>query len=193
MPQDFILDSPLGENPSRKLSNDCTKRNWFLRRTIMRVLFSDNRIVIFDLYPTLLLFLINKTIYLYVFQTRVSIFLVPLNGLTKKTLPTSLRIVKRRYPRLTKRSMNFKTRYSLLLAWSRSCKLRNSFGLESIHLDRKQKRIIVKPAVEKIRATRIERDRCCSLNYSPSPWLFLVFGEPPVMMYQQWPLRELQS
>lgn len=82
----------------------------------MRVLFSDNRIVIFDLYPTLLLFLINKTIYLYVFQTRVSIFLVPLNGLTKKTLPTSLRIVKRRYPRLTKRSMNFKTRYSLLLA-----------------------------------------------------------------------------
>lgn len=81
----------------------------------MRVLFSDNRIVIFDLYPTLLLFLINKTIYLYVFQTRVSIFLFPLNGLTE-TLPTSLRIVKRRYPRLTKRSMNFKTRYSLLLA-----------------------------------------------------------------------------
>lgn len=166
MPQDFILDSPLGENPSRKLSNDCTKRNWFLRRTIMRVLFSDNRIVIFDLYPTLLLFLINK-IYLYVFQTRVSTFLFPLNGLAKKTLPTSLRIVKRRYSRLTKRSMNFKTRYSLLLAWSRSCKLRNSFGLESIHLDRKQKRIIVKSAVEKIRATRIERDRCCSLNYIP--------------------------
>ena len=144
-----------------------------------RVLYSDNRS---DCYRRALTRIFNQrnAIHLYI-RVLNSSFLFPLLRRKRCQLDyASLNNWKRRYSRLTKRSMNKH-------APSRSRKLtkRNSFGLEnrSIWIERGR------GLSWNRRWKKIERDRCCSLNYSPS----LVFGEPPVMMYQQWPLRELQS